>query len=341
MNPHRLTFEEARDTLLAASGELDTRIGGRAAELFPGGTNNVRRTLYGLVDRQFFLTVLRVFDFANPDLHIPGRTETTVPQQALFALNHPFVAGRARVMAARVRDAEPGEAVHRLYRAAYQREPTDSQLRAALAFLASADPESRPSPSPESLAWSYGFGAIDPGTGRLSGFRQLPHFDGEAWGGGPQWPDPELGWVRLTADGGHPGNDLKHAAVRRWTAPHKATVTIRSTATHDVAAGDGIRCWILSSRRGVLKSSTLHNAKADLDVERVDVEPGETIDFVVDIRNGLNSDQYLWAPTIREVGPGTSWDARRDFAGPSTPPLAPVEQLAQVLLMANEFLFVD
>src|SRR5437868_10240523 len=38
MNPRRLTFEEARDTLLVASGELDRRIGGRAAELFPPGT---------------------------------------------------------------------------------------------------------------------------------------------------------------------------------------------------------------------------------------------------------------------------------------------------------------
>ena len=53
MNARRLTFEEGRDTLLAVSGELDRRIGGRAAELFPAGGDNRRRTLYGLVDRQF------------------------------------------------------------------------------------------------------------------------------------------------------------------------------------------------------------------------------------------------------------------------------------------------
>ncbi len=341
MNPHRLTFEETRDSMLSASGELETRIGGRASDLFPGGAANLRRTLYGLVDRQFLPTVLRVFDFANPDLHIPARVETTDPQQALFALNHPFVAARARRLAARVARLEPDEAVRRLYLVAYQREPTDSQRRAAVAFLASAEAEPRPSPSPESLAWSYGFGAIDPETGRLSGFHRLPHFDGSAWGGGPQWPDPVLGWVRLTADGGHPGNDPNHAAVRRWTAPRKSTVTIRSTAIHDVAAGDGIRCWILSSRQGVLKSLVLHNARANLDLDRLDVEPGETIDFVVDIRNNLNSDQFLWAPTIRGSRPETSWEARRDFVGPPTPTLSPIEQLAQVLLMTNEFLFVD
>ncbi len=309
MNPRRLTFEEARDTLLTASGEMDRRVGGRAAELFPAGGTNVRRTLYGLVDRQFLSGVLRIFDFANPDLHIPSRSETTVPQQALFALNHPFLAGRAKALAARGRDLEPAEAIRRLYRSAYQREPTGSQVRAALAFLDSAAEETRPTPAPETLAWSYGHGAVDVASGRVTGFRPLPHFNGSAWGGGPQWPDPTLGWVQLTAQGGHAGNDLQHAAIRRWTAPRKATLAIRSTATHEVAAGDGIRCWVVSSRRGVLKSATVHNTQVELGIDPVEVEAGDTIDFVVDFREGLNSDQYLWAPKIREPGsdshPGT------------------------------------
>jgi hypothetical protein len=343
MNPHRLTFEEARDTLLAASGELDRRVGGKATDLFPAGGTNVRRTLYGLVDRQFLPGVLRVFDFANPDLHIPSRTETTVPQQALFALNHPFFAGRAKVLAALVRGAGPEDAVRRLYRAAYQRPPTEPQLRAALAFLGEATEEPEPTPSPESLAWSYGFGAVEPDADRVSDFHPLPHFNGSAWGGGPQWPDPELGWVRLDARGGHPGNDLRHAAIRRWTAPRKMTVAIRSTATHEVAAGDGIRCRVVSSRRGVLKSAAVHDAKVELDAGPVEVEAGDTVDFVVDIREVLNSDQYLWPAEIREIGPGStaSWDSARDFAGPPAPRLSPLEQLAQVLLMANEFAFVD
>ena len=80
-------------------------------------------------------------------------------------------------------------------------------------------------------------------------------------------------------------------------------MAIRSTATHEVAAGDGIRCWVVSSRHGVLKSATVHNAKAELDVDPIEVEAGDTIDFVVDFRDGLNSDQYLWAPKIRERRP--------------------------------------
>jgi hypothetical protein len=341
MNPRRLTFEETRDTLLVASGELDLRVGGRASELFPGGVTNVRRTLYGLVDRQFLPSVLRVFDFANPDLHIPSRTETTVPQQALFALNHPFLAGRAKAMAARVRDARPEDAVRRLYRAAYQREPTAPQIRAALSFLDSATQEPESTPTPESLAWSYGFGAIDPCQNRVAGFRLLPHFNGSAWGGGPKWPDKELGWVRLTARGGHAGNDLKHAAIRRWTAPRAMTLAIRSTATHEADPGDGIRCWIVSGRDGVLKSAAIHHAEARLDADAVEVDAGDTIDFVVDLREGLNSDEFVWVPEIREEGSGATWDAARDFAGPAVPRLTPLEQLAQVILMANELMFVD
>jgi mono/diheme cytochrome c family protein len=343
MNPRRLTFEEARDTLLAASGELDRRVGGRAAELFPAGGTNVRRTLYGLVDRQFLSSVLRIFDFANPDLHIPLRSETTVPQQALFALNHPFLAGRAKALAARVRGTDPSEAIRQLYRASYQREPTAAQIRVAQGFLDSATQETRPTPAPETLAWSYGYGAVDAAADRVENFRPLPHFNGSAWGGGPKWPDPTLGWVQLTAQGGHAGNDLQHAAIRRWTSPGKATVAIRSTASHEVAAGDGIRCWVISSRRGVLKSAEVHNTKIEFDAEPVEVEAGDTIDFVVDFREGLNSDQYLWSPKIRELGPASTanWDATRDFVGPTEPRLTPLEQLAQVLLMANESMFVD
>ena len=158
MNPRRLTFEEWRDTALAVSCQLDRRMGGRAADLFPKGADNVRRTLYGLVDRQFLPNVLRQFDFANPDLHVPQRSETTVAQQALFAMNHPFIADRARAVVARLdarQVADPAARVRQLFRVIYQREPTDFQRQAAQQFLIAASkiPTPRPLLSPwEQLA---------------------------------------------------------------------------------------------------------------------------------------------------------------------------------------------
>ena len=353
MNTRRLSFEEFRDSLLMAAGRLDLQQGGRAADLFAAnGTVNRRRTLYGLIDRQFLAATLRVFDFANPDLHIPLRSETTVPQQALFALNHPFVAQQAKALVERI--SQDGvndnvEKVRRLYRATFQRAPTSQQLATAMAFLSSDAVDPAPAVSPESLEWQYGYGELDEGAKLLKSFQLLPFFSGSAWQGSAQWPDAALGWVQLTSRGGHPGNDLQHCAVRRWMAPHDGTFAVQSTAVHEVAAGNGIRCSIISSRHGSLSLIALHNRRQEMAIESIKLKKGDTLDFVVDINGELNSDQHLWSPVIRQkLGGGDAasvpapyWDAERDFSGPRPALLNGLEQLAQVLLIANELMFVD
>ncbi|MDZ4687353.1 MAG: PSD1 and planctomycete cytochrome C domain-containing protein [Planctomycetaceae bacterium] len=354
MSPRRLSFEEFRDTLLATTGRLDPRPGGRATDLFAGnGVANRRRTLYGLVDRQFLPTTLRMFDFANPDLHTPLRSETTVPQQALFALNHPLMAEHAKSLVTQTRLADtddPAEKLRRLYRSVYQREPTDRQTAQALAFIAAEVSEPESTPRVESLAWQYGYGELDDATKQLKGFARLPYFTGAAWQGAAQWPGGGLGWLQLTAQGGHTGDDLKHSVVRRWTAPRSGTYSVTSTAIHEVAAGDGVRCYIVSSRDGLLKSTALHNRKEAMNVDAVTLQAGDTLDFVVDLNANLNSEQHLWAPVITESASSTTgsdatpsgrWDAERDFAGPAPVLLTRWEQLAQVLLASNELMFVD
>ena len=348
-NVHRLTWEEFRDTLLATSGQLDRTLGGRSADLFAGaGSSNRRRTLYGTVDRQFLPSTLRMFDFANPDLHIPSRSETTVPQQALFSLNHPLMAEKARALVAQAKLAEihePSDKLKRLFRTAYQREPTPDQQATALAFLTS-EAESPPvAPSEESKSWSYGYGELDEAAGKLKSFTPLPFFNGSAWQGSASWPDAALGWVQITARGGHPGNDVQHASIRRWTAPRRGTFSVVSKAIHEVEAGDGIRCWIVSSRGGVLAKTAIHHRTEELNLASIALEAGDTLDFIVDLHANLNSEQHFWAPSIREVtSPAASpsiWDAEKDFTGPTPVFLSPWEQLAQVLLLSNELMFVD
>ena len=118
---------------------------------------------------------------------------------------------------------------------------------------------------------------------------------------------------------------------------------------HEVAAGNGIRCWIFSSRNGVLESLALHNQRQEMNVKAVTLKMGDTLDFVVDVNANLNNDQYLWAPVIQQVS-GTGepenavvhrWEAERDFSAPLPSLLNRWEQLAQVLLIANELMFVD
>ena len=355
MNARRLSFESYRDTLLAVAGRLDRTIGGPASDMLAGdGLGHQRRSLYGQIDRQFFPTVLRMFDMANPDLHVPRRSETTVPQQALFSLNHPFVAEHAKaVVAVTAADSvEPATAVDRLYETLLQREPTAAQRASSLAFLEQPlDPSA--APRPETKAWQYGYGPIDPESGTVTSFTPLPHFTGDAWQGGDAWPDAALGWVQLTADGGHTGNDLAHSSIRRWTAPHDGTFQVVSEVIHEVAAGDGIRCHLLVDGRRVAEA-VVHNSRASLSTEPLALTAGSTIDFVADVREILNSDQHLWTATIDEVPPttdsarppltdahSTRWSSQADFSGPEPVRLTRLEQLAQVLLISNETLFVD
>lgn len=349
MNPHRLSFEEARDAWLAAAGRLDLRVGGRPSPLFAG--ENVRRTLYALVDREALPDVMRTFDFANPDLSIPQRTETTVPQQALFAMNHPFVISQVRVLLQRpdLRDSDSdSDRVRRMYAHLYQRSPTGAELAAALEFVRGTDAPPFAGPHP-SQSWQYGYGEWDESTGRVKSFTPLPHFTGTAWQGAESWPDDALGWVQLTADGGHPGNDRRHAAVRRWVAPADGSFDIRSTLLHEPPAGDGIRAFVSHQRTGKLRGLKLHQGSADLNFDAVPFKAGDTLDFIVDIGDGLNSDQFLWSPRITlgaMTGAGgdsamQNWDAAQDFAAQPRSQLNAWEQLAQVLMLANEFMFVD
>ena len=294
------------------------------------------------------------------------RSESTIPQQALFALNHPFVAARAKAAAAlAVRDEQTTEPsrnptvdaamIQRMYHNIYQRDPSPDELQAANEFLSDVSPDSALEQPAATRAWTYGYGAYDEAVGRVTSFTALPHFSGSAWQGGESWPDAALGWVQLTAQGGHPGNDKQHAAVRRWTVPAAGRIAIKSEINHAVPEGDGVACYVVSSRHGLLKSCAVHNRREQLDFDSIDVEAGDTIDFVVDIGGGLNSDQYLWAPaiTIVEAQPADvavetthatlvkQWNAAQDFTGPPLIVLSPLEQLAQLLLISNEAMFVD
>lgn len=339
----RLEFEALRDAMLAVGGELDLTMGGKPSELLEAG--NRRRTVYAFVDRQFLPGTFRTFDFANPDMHVAVRHETTVPQQALFFLNGRFAADRARALVRTLTNLPPEQRVEQLHRRLFQRSASRKEVAAARQFVALAAKEAAPIPPPiRQTPWRYGTGEFDEATQRLKSFTPLPHFTGVAWQGAVAWPGGETGWAQLTAEGGHPGNTRAHAVVRRWTAPHDATVKIGGQLRHEPEPGDGVRAFIVSSRQGMLKSVSVHKSKVEVAAANVQVQAGDTLDFVVDIGGSLNSDQFLWAPVITTVAPSeTVWNARTDFDGPRTAPvlLTPWEQYAQVLLLSNEFAFVD
>ncbi len=347
----RLDFEELRDSLLRASGELNLRVGGRSEDL-TDPVPTLRRALYGRIDRQFLPGLFRTFDVANPDVHVATRPETIVPQQALYLMNNRFLAARARAVVARVGGEisvslpTAESRVQDVYQAIYQRPATPDQVFAALEFLRDAQSERSPGPPTRPKTdWQYGVGDYDAATQRLRTFAELPFYAEKAWQGGEAWPDSLLGWAQLTSEGGHAGNDLAHAVVRRWRAPRAGTVTVFGAAFHDHQEGDGIRLRVISSRLGLLREELLHFGGCDLGLESVAIQAGDTLDFVVDIRETLNNDDFRWAPVIWYHGQESlRWDARRDFLGwPATPIalMSPWEQLAQALFLGNEFVFLD
>ncbi|HEY8504685.1 MAG TPA: DUF1553 domain-containing protein, partial [Gemmataceae bacterium] len=136
----RLELEAMRDSLLAVSGRLDPAVGGRPVDLVADPLNR-RRTVYGLVDRQDVPGMYRAFDFASPDQCAGRRPRTTVPQQALFGMNSPFVVEQAKALAARAGDGTPEERVRELYRLVLQRDPTGEEIGLGVRFVRGAEEE--------------------------------------------------------------------------------------------------------------------------------------------------------------------------------------------------------
>ncbi|MGE5193429.1 MAG: PSD1 and planctomycete cytochrome C domain-containing protein [Deltaproteobacteria bacterium] len=347
MNRQRMEFEPMRDAMLAAARRLDTALGGRPVDLF-ARPFSTRRGVYGFIDRQDLPGTFRVFDFASPDVSTPMRPQTTVPQQALFGMNSEFVVEQARALAGRPEVAAAGgsaEKVQALYRLIYARSPDTDEVAVGARFL-DTPPEDQP---PLLTVWQYGFGEYDENLRQVRGFTALTHFQDGMWRGGANLPDPNIGWVMLTADGGHPGGDLKHMAIRRWTAPAAGVAAVAGMLSHPAEQGDGVRGRIISSRAGELGSWTVHHGKVETRVERAEVAAGETLDFIVDCLTNESHDSFTWpmAVVLSAVADGKAGERRfesaKDFRGPEPvrTRLSPLEQYAQALLLANEFLFVD
>ncbi len=141
-NRQRLDMEAMRDSLLAVSGRLDPQLFGRPADIV-GDPACRRRTLYGLVDRQHLPGFFRAFDFANPDQSAERRPQTTVPQQALFAMNSPFMLQQAKSLVARPQVAgklSAADRVESLYEIVFGRRPDEAETELALRFLDRVQP---------------------------------------------------------------------------------------------------------------------------------------------------------------------------------------------------------
>jgi hypothetical protein len=135
MNPRRMDIEAFRDSILQASGTLDTAMYGPSTDLEVA--TNERRTVYAKISRSRLHAILRLYDFSDPSQHSPGRDLTTTPLQQLFVFNSPFLQEHAAALARRVEgEADAGEQVRKLYRMVLARDPSGDEVDLALTYLA-------------------------------------------------------------------------------------------------------------------------------------------------------------------------------------------------------------
>jgi hypothetical protein len=351
MNFRRLDFEAMRDTLLALSGSLDQTVGGRPVDI---ATDATHRTLYAAVDRLNLPGVFTTFDFAIPDLSSPRRNETTVPTQALYLMNSPFVIEQSKKLAAKpeIANAAAGEArLRTLYQIIYQRPPAAPDVKDGLAFVRLAE-NRKAAEIAAAPAWKYGMGVYDAKAHRLYP-TVATKFNQDRWTLRETLPDKRSADVAVTAKGGETG--LRQGALRRWTAPISGTFAIEGRARlQNAATPHGVRIRILQSSgknpATELGTWEVRAQETTTDIEMVEVKAGETIDFLVETLSP-SQEKFFWAPIVKRADmtkPEDSerkhqWTAESDFSGPPPPPLKGMttwEKYSQVLLLTNELLYV-
>ena len=151
-NRRRLDAESLRDTILSVSGKLDGAVYGN--NIKKGTTverdyafDDTRRSIYAPVFRNRLLELFEVFDFPDPNMVVGRRNVSTVPTQALYLMNNPFVMAQAKHAAAGLLKRNELSDAHRLdliYRTALGRAPRDRERQLALKYLESASAIERP-----------------------------------------------------------------------------------------------------------------------------------------------------------------------------------------------------
>lgn len=129
----RLSAEQVRDAMLAASGELDLKEGGPSVS----GTTP-RRSVYVKVIRNTRDPLLDSFDFPLRFNSSSTRNITTTANQALLMINGTFPIQRARKLAQRSRLSENGtkvDFIHNAFQTVYSRAPLATELEGSLQFL--------------------------------------------------------------------------------------------------------------------------------------------------------------------------------------------------------------
>ncbi|MEQ8784815.1 MAG: PSD1 and planctomycete cytochrome C domain-containing protein [Pirellulaceae bacterium] len=145
--PRRRDAEALRDAILAAAGTLELASPDAWQQLNYHGYGQDAETVSRIPHRAVYLPVIRgfppdifaAFNFPPPDLVVGRRETSSVPTQALFAMNSPLVMRQSQSMAQRlIEEVSATDArIDRAFQLALGRSPTGDELQRAAALVAS------------------------------------------------------------------------------------------------------------------------------------------------------------------------------------------------------------
>ncbi|MCA9124688.1 MAG: PSD1 domain-containing protein [Planctomycetaceae bacterium] len=295
----RLDAEIVRDRILATSGVLGGEMFGAPVNVKADDAGQVlvdgdetRRSIYVRVKRTQPVAMLKAFDAPVMSVNCESRPSSTVAPQSLMLMNSEFILRHAKTFAERARKETKAPI------------EVDFDLERLQG---------------NGFAWQFGSGRLEEKADRVVDFVELPHFTGSAWQGGPQLPDPKLGFVIVSASGGHPGNK-EFASIRRWTAPRDGTLAITGNLGHPSDNGDGVRGTIVSNRNGIAGQWVAKTTGIATTVAAIAVQKGDTIDFVVDCREHETSDSFSWEVSLSlrpDSADAVATTSKAGFHGPA------------------------
>ena len=179
----RLPAEGIRDSALAASGLLNSTIGGPSVkpyqpnigDLAYGGRNTwkesdgkdrYRRGLYTFFKRSNPYPSMINFDAPNSNMSVCRRNLSNTPLQALNLLNDPVFIEAAQALAVRILREAPGtrfaERLTYAYKVSLARSPSDSEQERLLGFLQHQKEILANDPKASAATFPYNFENVDP-----------------------------------------------------------------------------------------------------------------------------------------------------------------------------------
>lgn len=344
-NKKRLELEQMRDGMLEVAGNLDHEMFGRPVNILEPPYVN-RRSVYAFIDRQNLNPTFRNFDFSNPQETTGKRPSTTIPMQALFTLNNPFVQDQGENLAKKTATAE--DRIAELHRAVFAKAPSESDRQLAESFVTVfASETARMGKRQTNTEWSYGWGSVDEATGKVT-FQPFEHWIKETWQVGKERPlkDNPLSYLYVDANGaGHPGSTEKESLIYEWRAPADLRVAVSGIVHRsNVGKGNGVRVKVATNSGGIVFDKVLDPAKDMLEVTipELSVASHEAVYFIVDPHEKNSSfDSIRWNPELSDLdNKWPKWELAESYSGPATPASA-WGAYAQALLNTNRFLFVD